>query len=515
MKQLDNNNPPGNKSTNEIQRQIRFHFLIEITLGIILLGSTCLLTGVLGIGEYYLKDKWITGGTEIVAIIAVLLAFSILGIIFFIKGVERLSAGAFTYIFNLIRNFRWDELFNYQKKVFLYARKIVKREPIQQEAIPVVPKPVEGESKEAKRERFITVVNIIMDKYIQDWSNDAIKIRKESRLFSGPLKLRRKFMLLIQPVWRWLKTKLHQPTQHASKSIPDSFTKFENEDKKIENAINESAQKHLDEMIDNIDITIKKFGYSSLYDKNWDELVILLKPDISEGTKSRTKYFIKRLAVLFGIFIALVIVLPLSFFIEIILLPIAMLMLGWDWLNEDEESEVLAVANRLRQRKSKAVKFILKGAGHGPKNTVEISNTKQPLKAFLCHSRDDAPKIRELYKLLSKDGVNPWLDVERLLPGDNWPEEIYRAVQHSDVVIICFSKGTATKEGFVQREIKWALEVAEEKPDGTIFLIPLKLEECDIPERLHKLQWVNLFDENGYDLLKRSLSRRAEAKSKN
>jgi hypothetical protein len=38
-----------------------------------------------------------------------------------------------------------------------------------------------------------------------------------------------------------------------------------------------------------------------------------------------------------------------------------------------------------------------------------------------------------------------------------------------------------TKEGYVQREIRRAIEVAEEKPEGTIFIVPVKLEECDVP----------------------------------
>jgi hypothetical protein len=137
----------------------------------------------------------------------------------------------------------------------------------------------------------------------------------------------------------------------------------------------------------------------------------------------------------------------------------------------------------------------------------------QTLRVFLCHSSGDKPKVRELYRQLSKDGVNPWLDEENLLPGQDWQIEISKAVRNSDVVIVCLSKGSVTKAGYIQKEIKQVLDVADEQPEGTIFVIPLKLEECDVPERLKRWQWVNLFDDNGYQRLIRSLNLRVETKN--
>jgi hypothetical protein len=69
------------------------------------------------------------------------------------------------------------------------------------------------------------------------------------------------------------------------------------------------------------------------------------------------------------------------------------------------------------------------------------------------------------------------------------------------------SKASINKEGYVQREIRYALDVADEKPEGAIFIIPLRLEECDVPSRLTRWQWVNLFEDGGYENLLRSLRR--------
>jgi len=126
-------------------------------------------------------------------------------------------------------------------------------------------------------------------------------------------------------------------------------------------------------------------------------------------------------------------------------------------------------------------------------------------RVFLCHSSADKGQVGDLYKRLRSDGFHPWLDEEDLLPGHDWSHEISKAVRSSVIVLVCLSKGSITKAGFVQREIKYALDIADEQPEGNIFLIPVKLEDCDVPERLRRWQWVNLFENGGYDKLLKSL----------
>ena len=136
---------------------------------------------------------------------------------------------------------------------------------------------------------------------------------------------------------------------------------------------------------------------------------------------------------------------------------------------------------------------------------------KRLLKVFLCHASGDKPPVRDLYKRLTAEGVDAWLDKEKLLPGQDWRMEIPRAVHEADVVVICLSKKSITKEGYVQKEIKFALDIAEEKPEGTIFLIPARLEDCVVPERLSRWHWVDLYEDDGFVKLLRSLKLRAEA----
>src|SRR5262245_44125649 len=139
--------------------------------------------------------------------------------------------------------------------------------------------------------------------------------------------------------------------------------------------------------------------------------------------------------------------------------------------------------------------------------TAEI----RKLKVFLCHSKDDKPKVRELYRSLVANGFDAWLDEEKLIPGQDWDLEIRKAVRESDVVVVCLSNSSTTKAGYVQKEIRFALDVADEQPEGAIFIIPVRMEECDVPTRLSKWQWVNLFESNGYEKLMSSFYRLASS----
>jgi hypothetical protein len=137
----------------------------------------------------------------------------------------------------------------------------------------------------------------------------------------------------------------------------------------------------------------------------------------------------------------------------------------------------------------------------------------RPLHVFLCHSSADKPAVRNLYRRLRKDGIDAWLDEEKLLPGQDWQLAIPKAVRDSDIVIVCLSRGSINRAGYIQKEIKFALDEADKQPEGAIFIVPLKLEQCDVPDRLSRWQWVNLFEKSGYERLMRTLRFRAESLS--
>gem|GEM_PF-6790454 len=143
-------------------------------------------------------------------------------------------------------------------------------------------------------------------------------------------------------------------------------------------------------------------------------------------------------------------------------------------------------------------------AGPNPARPAAAQGAKA-LSIFLCHASEDKEPVRQLYTTLRKLGYDPWLDEEKLLPGQVWDREIQRAVRQAHVVLVCLS-GRSEKRGYVQKEIVRALDVADEQPEGTIYIIPVRLEECAVPDRLSKWQWVDLFTANGFGKLEAALA---------
>ena len=140
------------------------------------------------------------------------------------------------------------------------------------------------------------------------------------------------------------------------------------------------------------------------------------------------------------------------------------------------------------------------------------------LRVFLCYASQDKPIVSALYQRLKAERwIDPWLDEQKLLPGQDWDLEIKEAVETADVVIVCLSNLSIKKDGYVQEEIRKVLDASEHKPEGTISLIPLRLEDCDVPGILNKWEWVDYFpkiiEEASYlRIVRRLLNRAAELK---
>lgn len=134
------------------------------------------------------------------------------------------------------------------------------------------------------------------------------------------------------------------------------------------------------------------------------------------------------------------------------------------------------------------------------------------LRVFLCHGREDKPTVRALYQRLREEGdIDPWLDTEKLLPGQNWEYEIRKAIRATAVVVVCLSLTSVGKSGYVQKEITLALDEADKQPEGTIYIIPGRLDDCRVPDRLSHCQWVDLFEPDGYERLLQALRARADS----
>ena len=116
------------------------------------------------------------------------------------------------------------------------------------------------------------------------------------------------------------------------------------------------------------------------------------------------------------------------------------------------------------------------------------------IRVFLAYAEEDRADAKRLYAALQKAGFEPWMDQEKLLPGQNWPRAIERAIDLSEFFIGCFSRRSVVKRGHFQCELEYALNVASRVPAEEIFFLPLRLNDCEVPSTIsRKVQHVDLF----------------------
>ena len=113
---------------------------------------------------------------------------------------------------------------------------------------------------------------------------------------------------------------------------------------------------------------------------------------------------------------------------------------------------------------------------------------------FVAYVQEDLALARRLRDGIAAAGCAAWLDKDKLLPGQNWPRAIRRAVEISDAFVACFSPRSIAKRGQFQNELRWALDCAKLLPLEATFLVPVRFEVCAVPQRIaEQVQYVDLF----------------------
>ncbi len=137
------------------------------------------------------------------------------------------------------------------------------------------------------------------------------------------------------------------------------------------------------------------------------------------------------------------------------------------------------------------------------------------VKIFISYARVDAEPVAEIYQRLLDAGFDPWIDTEHLLPGVRWRETIEKALREADFFLLCLSAQSKDRRGFIQKEIKTALDLWEEKLHDDIYFIPLRLEDCELPDQVSEIQCVNWFESGAWERLEKALRIQAEKLSGN
>ena len=147
----------------------------------------------------------------------------------------------------------------------------------------------------------------------------------------------------------------------------------------------------------------------------------------------------------------------------------------------------------------------------------EFSPSVDP-RVFVAYVEEDVEMAQRVYSALKEAGFDSWMDRQNLLPGQNWPRAIERAIEISDFFVACLSPQSVCKRGTFQHEMRWAIDAARRLPLDDVFFVPVRLAPCTVPRRIQQQwQYVDLFPrfERGLArliaMMKREWDRRRES----
>ncbi len=134
------------------------------------------------------------------------------------------------------------------------------------------------------------------------------------------------------------------------------------------------------------------------------------------------------------------------------------------------------------------------GRFHPEERGTVVFEPQTGSKVFLAYAVEDRSAAERLFDGFLENGLDPWMDSRKLLPGQNWPRAIEQAISVSDFFVACFSSRSVPKQGHFQSELRYALDCARRLPLDEVYLIPVRTEECRMPVRVQEeFQYVDLF----------------------
>lgn len=128
--------------------------------------------------------------------------------------------------------------------------------------------------------------------------------------------------------------------------------------------------------------------------------------------------------------------------------------------------------------------------------------------AFVSYVREDADRVKEIVSALKAADIPVWTDKTKLSPGEDWQLTIRRAIQRNALAFVAVfsSNSQARDKSYQHEELSLAAEQFRQHPPGRVWLIPVRLDDCELPDyplgagrTLDSLQRVDLFGEDAKD----------------
>ena len=106
-------------------------------------------------------------------------------------------------------------------------------------------------------------------------------------------------------------------------------------------------------------------------------------------------------------------------------------------------------------------------------------------RVFISHVREDAARVDSLCQILNVAGIPVWRDTTSLWPGEDWRTKIRCTIRSQALVFLaCFSQqGISRVRSYQNERVNLAIDELRKHPPGQPWLIPIRFDKCQIPER--------------------------------
>lgn len=149
-----------------------------------------------------------------------------------------------------------------------------------------------------------------------------------------------------------------------------------------------------------------------------------------------------------------------------------------------------------------------------PRRTV-IEQHMGNISVFISYAREDHSLATKVRDFLISSSFDAWMDTYDILPGEKWDDKIHDKLRSADFIVLCLSNHSVTKRGYLQKELRQAVELAKSMLDTDIYIIPARFDDCALPKNISEYQWVDLFIPEGYQRLYAALVEGAKRRGMN
>ncbi len=129
-------------------------------------------------------------------------------------------------------------------------------------------------------------------------------------------------------------------------------------------------------------------------------------------------------------------------------------------------------------------------------------------RVFLSYVKEDLDFVKKLDKIIEDNGFQTIVDYKSLRAGENWKNSIRKLIFDSHYFIPCFSSNFNQRyQTSFLRELNWALDKIKDIQSDRLWILPIKIDECSIPENLNirsgelltDLHYIDMFPDDNFD----------------